>query len=123
MRYTRHLLVLALVAAASITFMAPSRVNAIVYGFVDTGNVFSNSGAFIVKSPTTGHISPICSGTLAKRSRACSNLNEHRIHSGSSPSTRRGTAPRTATEAYLWSRSSGRRLRQRRSSSIGRDPR
>jgi hypothetical protein len=64
MRFTRYLLVLALVAAASITFMAPSRVNAIVYGFVDTGNVFSNSGAFIVKSPTTGDIFPICSGTL-----------------------------------------------------------
>jgi trypsin len=64
MRYTRHLLVLAVVAAASLTFLSPSRVKAIVYGFVDTGNVFSNSGAFIVKSPATGDIFPICSGTL-----------------------------------------------------------
>jgi hypothetical protein len=50
MRYTRHLLVLALVVAVSITFIAPSRVKAIVYGFVDTNNVFKNAGAFIVKS-------------------------------------------------------------------------
>jgi hypothetical protein len=64
MRYTRHLLVLALVVAVSITFIAPSRVKAIVYGFVDTNNVFKNAGAFIVKSPTTGDIFPICSGTL-----------------------------------------------------------
>ena len=64
MRYTRQLLVLAVVVAASITFISPSRVKAIVYGFVDTNNVFSNSGAFIVKSPTTGDIFPICSGTL-----------------------------------------------------------
>ena len=49
MRYTRHLLVLALVAAVSITFIAPSRVKAIVYGFVDTNNDFKNAGAFIVK--------------------------------------------------------------------------
>jgi len=64
MRYTRQLLVLAVVVAASITFISPARVKAIVYGFVDTNNVFSNSGAFIVKSPTTGDIFPICSGTL-----------------------------------------------------------
>ena len=64
MRYTRYLLILALAAAASVTFIAPSRVHAIVYGFVDANNVFRNSGAFIVKSPTTGNIFPICSGTL-----------------------------------------------------------
>ncbi|HEX2491774.1 MAG TPA: trypsin-like serine protease [Blastocatellia bacterium] len=64
MRHTRNLLILALAVAATVTFIAPSRVKAIVYGFVDTNNVFRNSGAFIVKSPTTGHISPICSGTL-----------------------------------------------------------
>jgi hypothetical protein len=40
------------------------RVRAIVYGFVDTDNVFTNTGAFIVKSPTTGNIFPICSGAL-----------------------------------------------------------
>jgi hypothetical protein len=42
----------------------PSRVQAITYGFVDTNNIFSNTGAFIVKSPTTGNSFPICSGTL-----------------------------------------------------------
>ena len=64
MRHTRYLLILALAVAAAVTVVAPSRVKAIVYGFVDTNNIFSNSGAFIVKSPTTGAISPICSGTL-----------------------------------------------------------
>jgi hypothetical protein len=64
MRHTRHLLVLALAVAAAVTVVVPSRVKAIVYGFVDTNNVFSNSGAFIVKSPTGGAVSPICSGTL-----------------------------------------------------------
>lgn len=42
----------------------PSRASAITYGFVDSSNTFSNVGAFIVKSPTTGNIFPICSGTL-----------------------------------------------------------
>jgi Trypsin len=45
-------------------FMVPPRVGAITYGFVDTTNAFSNTGAFIVKSSTTGQIFPICSGTL-----------------------------------------------------------
>ena len=40
------------------------RVGAITYGFVDSNNAFRNAGAFIVKSPTTGQIFPICSGTL-----------------------------------------------------------
>ena len=44
--------------------LVPPRVSAIVYGFVDTSNVFANTGAFIVKSPTTGNVFPICSGTL-----------------------------------------------------------
>jgi len=44
--------------------VTPSRVRAITYGFVDTNNVFGNVGAFIVKSPTTSRIVPICSGTL-----------------------------------------------------------
>jgi hypothetical protein len=35
----------------------------ITYGFTDTGNVYGNVGAYIVKSPT-GQIFPICSGTL-----------------------------------------------------------
>src|SRR5262249_17243570 len=64
MRHTRYLLILALAVAAAVTVVAPSRVKAIVYGFVDTNNGFSNSGAFIVKSSTTGAIFPICSGTL-----------------------------------------------------------
>src|SRR5262245_41972393 len=64
MRHTRYLLILALAVAAAVTVVATSRVKAIVYGFVDTNNVFSDSGAFIVKSPTTGAIFPICSGTL-----------------------------------------------------------
>jgi len=64
MRHTRYPLILALALAASVTFIATSRVKAIVYGFVDTNNVFNNGGAFIVKSPTTGNIFPICSGTL-----------------------------------------------------------
>src|SRR5262245_65277670 len=64
MRHTRYLLILALAVSGSFMFVTPSPVKAIVYGFVDTNNVFSNSGAFIVKSPTTRNISPICSGTL-----------------------------------------------------------
>jgi len=64
MHYTRYLLILVLALAACITFIAPSRVEAIVYGFVDSNNVYTNTGAFIVKSPTTGNIFPICSGTL-----------------------------------------------------------
>jgi hypothetical protein len=37
--------------------MSP-RAEAITYGFVDSNNTFSNTGAFIVKSPTTGQIFP-----------------------------------------------------------------
>src|SRR5829696_8290255 len=40
------------------------KASAITYGFVDSNNAFSNTGAFIVKSPTTGEIFPICSGTM-----------------------------------------------------------
>jgi hypothetical protein len=54
-------IVLALIIAAS---LAPQRSHAITYGFVDTNNTYSNVGAFIVKSPTTGQIFPICSGTM-----------------------------------------------------------
>src|SRR5215211_6987341 len=38
--------------------------SAITYGFVDSNNTFRNTGAFIVKSPATGEIFPICSGTM-----------------------------------------------------------
>ena len=51
-------------AAGTLLLLIPSIARAIVYGFVDTSNVFTNAGAFIVKSPTTGNIFPICSGTL-----------------------------------------------------------
>jgi hypothetical protein len=44
--------------------LAPPKATAITYGFVDTNNTFRNTGAFIVKSPTTGQIFPICSGTM-----------------------------------------------------------
>jgi hypothetical protein len=44
-------------------FISP-RASAITYGFVDSNNTFSNTGAFIVKSSSTGQIFPICSGTM-----------------------------------------------------------
>ena len=40
------------------------KASAITYGFVDSTNAFSNTGAFIIKSPTDGQIFPICSGTM-----------------------------------------------------------
>jgi hypothetical protein len=40
------------------------KASAITYGFVDSNNTYRNTGAFIVKSPTTGEIFPICSGTM-----------------------------------------------------------
>ena len=40
------------------------KASAITYGFVDSTNAFPSTGAFIVKSPTTGQIFPICSGTM-----------------------------------------------------------
>ena len=47
-----------------ITDLAPIQPQFITYGAVDVNNTYSNVGAFIVKSPTTGAIFPICSGTL-----------------------------------------------------------
>lgn len=44
--------------------LSASTASAITYGFIDSSNAFSNVGAFIVKSPSTGNIFPICSGTL-----------------------------------------------------------
>ena len=55
-------LILSLVVG-SLLFVSP-KTSAITFGFVDSNNVFKNTGAFIVKSPTTGEIFPICSGTL-----------------------------------------------------------
>ena len=43
--------------------LAP-KTSAITYGFVDSNNIFRNTGAFIIKSSSTGQIFPICSGTL-----------------------------------------------------------
>ncbi|MEK7834086.1 MAG: trypsin-like serine protease [Acidobacteriota bacterium] len=54
-------MVVVIVAALVLT---PSGVKAITYGFVDSNNAYKNTGAFIVKSPTTGNIFPICTGTL-----------------------------------------------------------
>jgi Trypsin len=51
---------LALVAVSII----PRGTKAITYGFIDSTNTYSNVGAFIVKSPTTGQVFPICSGTM-----------------------------------------------------------
>jgi secreted trypsin-like serine protease len=44
-------------------FLSP-RAAAITYGFIDSSNTFSNTGAFIVRSTATGEIFPICSGTM-----------------------------------------------------------
>ena len=44
-------------------FLSP-KASAITYGFVDSSNAFPNTGAFLVKSPATGQIFPICSGTM-----------------------------------------------------------
>lgn len=54
---------LASLAVGALLFKTPS-ASAITYGFVDTNNTYSNTGAFVVKSPTTGYIYPICSGTM-----------------------------------------------------------
>jgi secreted trypsin-like serine protease len=52
--------------ATALAFVAVPAASllAITYGFIDTSGTYSNTGAFIVKSPTTDEIFPICSGTL-----------------------------------------------------------
>ena len=55
-------LTLALIVG-SLLLVSP-RTSAITFGFVDSSNTFKNVGAFVVKSPTTGEIFPICSGTM-----------------------------------------------------------
>src|SRR5215210_4838699 len=50
-------------AVGSLLLISP-KASAITYGFVDSSNTFRNTGAFIVKSPSTGQIFPICSGTM-----------------------------------------------------------
>ncbi len=64
MRRYPYLFALLLAVLCGALLLAPSRTRAITYGFVDTNNAYSNAGAFIVKSPSTGQIFPICSGTL-----------------------------------------------------------
>lgn len=64
MRRSRYLSILLLTIFCTALLIAPLRSRAITYGFVDSNNTYSNAGAFIVKSPSTGQIFPICSGTL-----------------------------------------------------------
>jgi hypothetical protein len=53
-----------LVAIIAVSMLiVPFRSQAITYGYADTQNIYSNTGAFIVKAPS-GEIYPICSGTL-----------------------------------------------------------
>ena len=52
------------VSLITVSLLLTPKASAITYGFVDSNNTFSNTGAFIVKSPTTGQIFPICSGTM-----------------------------------------------------------
>src|SRR4051794_17314185 len=63
MRRTSTFLVLLFATAAIAMLLTSFSVKAITYGVVDSNNTYSNTGAFIVKSPT-GEIFPICSGTL-----------------------------------------------------------
>ena len=56
-------ILLATFAATAMLIKTP-HASAITYGFVDSNNTYSNTGAFIVKSSTTGYIYPICSGTM-----------------------------------------------------------
>jgi len=55
---------LASILLGALLLLPPPRASAITYGFVDSNNTFRNTGAFIVKSPSTGQIFPICSGTM-----------------------------------------------------------
>src|SRR5260370_24875309 len=64
MRRSRNLFILLLTIFCAALLIAPSRTRAITYGFIDTNNSLSTVAAFMVKSPSTGNIFPICSGTL-----------------------------------------------------------
>lgn len=57
-------MVIGIALICAVVLLATPRAKAITYGFVDSNNTYSNTGAFIVKSPTTGYIYPICSGTM-----------------------------------------------------------
>ncbi|MBI4906622.1 MAG: trypsin-like serine protease [Acidobacteria bacterium] len=50
--------------AAMVLTVALTRMDGITYGTVDTQNIYANTGAFIVRSPATGRVFPLCSGTL-----------------------------------------------------------
>jgi len=52
------------VLAASLALVFAPRLGAITYGQIDATNQFRNVGTFIARSPTTGAIYPLCSGTL-----------------------------------------------------------
>jgi hypothetical protein len=64
MRPTQRWLAAPLVAAAVTFAVTTLPVRAITYGFVDSNNVFANTGAFVVRTPPGQEIFPICSGTL-----------------------------------------------------------
>lgn len=64
MRRTLTFSVVGTLLLVSLVLVIPARLGAITYGFVDSTGSFGNVGAFIVKSPSTGNIYPICSGTL-----------------------------------------------------------
>jgi len=60
MRFSRHLVALLFTVFCGALLTAPPRTHAITYGFIDTNNTYSNVGAFIVKSPSTGkHLSDL----------------------------------------------------------------
>jgi len=63
MRRIAHFSALACALAVVMLISSPQAL-AITFGFVDENNAYSNVGAFIVQSPSTGRIFPICSGTL-----------------------------------------------------------
>lgn len=64
MRRSPLLYVLLVSVFLSALIIAPPRSRAITYGFVDSANTFSNTGALIAQSNDTGEIFPFCSGSL-----------------------------------------------------------
>src|SRR6266581_802097 len=64
MRHVAFLSIVGLGLIIGVLLSTPRRAKAITYGFIDSTNTYSNVGAFIVKSGTTGKIFPICSGTM-----------------------------------------------------------
>lgn len=64
MRRSPLLYALLVTVFLSALIIAPPRSRAITYGFVDSANAFSNTGAFVVRSNATGEIFPFCSGSL-----------------------------------------------------------